>query len=73
VRADRGKALLPILATERKPLQGGVSDELRSQSLSFSLLTQVGRRPATSVQVVSVCWREQNAAPIEKSSPPQKQ
>jgi len=45
--------------------QGGVSDELRSQNLSFSLLTQIGRRPATSVQVVSVCWREQNAAPIE--------
>src|SRR5690349_25093507 len=71
----RRNALLPIPDAEckatasekRGPRQGGVSDELRSQNLSFSLLTQVGRRPATSVQVVSVCWREQNAAPIEKS------
>jgi hypothetical protein len=42
-----------------------VSDGFLSQNLSFSLATQVGRRLATSVQVVNVCWREQKDAPIE--------
>src|SRR5947207_12647525 len=41
----------------------GVCDEFLSQNLSFSLATQTGRRPATSVQVLRVCWREQNEAP----------
>src|SRR5688572_3298124 len=33
----------------------GVGDGFLSQNLSFSLLTQAGRRPVTSVQVVAVC------------------
>ncbi len=43
----------------------GVGEEFLLQNLSFSLLTQTGRLPATPVQVANVCWREQNAAPIE--------
>jgi hypothetical protein len=46
-------------------LYSGVGEEFLSQNLSFSLLTQTGRPPATPVQVANVCWREQKAAPIE--------
>src|ERR1700755_2751663 len=59
----RAIATNSCVQTEGDALQGGVSDELRSQNLSFSLATQVGRRPATSVQVESDCWGVQNAAP----------
>src|SRR6185312_467097 len=63
----RRNALLPTPDAEckatalekRGPRQGGVSEELRSQNLSFPLLTQAGRRPrckgrAWSPAVVSV-------------------
>jgi hypothetical protein len=53
------------LTVRRLVRYSGVGEEFLSQNLSFSLLTQTGRPPATPVQVANVCWREQNAAPIE--------